>query len=92
MASVFSSDLRTESIRAHAMSNASTHLSTRNLLRKMKKYLVNMLNSTPHPKILDGINAPSKEELVRLGFSDVNTALANILNLYTTSQKLHKKQ
>ena len=32
---------------------------------------------TPHPKSLDGINAPSQEELTRLGFSDVNTVLAN---------------
>ena len=32
---------------------------------------------TPHPKSLDGINAPSPEELTKLGFSDVNTALAS---------------
>ena len=31
----------------------------------------------PHPKSLDGVNAPTSEELTRLGFSDVNTALAN---------------
>ena len=28
---------------------------------------------------MDGTNAPSNEELVRLGFQDVNTALANIV-------------
>ena len=28
---------------------------------------------------MDGINAPSNEELVRLGFQDVNTALANTI-------------
>ena len=33
----------------------------------------------PHPKNLYGINAPSKEELIRLGFLDVNTALANTI-------------
>ncbi|HYP43196.1 MAG TPA: hypothetical protein VEQ18_04175 [Candidatus Nitrosocosmicus sp.] len=32
---------------------------------------------TPHPKSLDGINAPTQEELASLGFLDVNTALAN---------------
>ena len=31
----------------------------------------------PHPKNLNGINAPTSEELVRLGFSKVNTILAN---------------
>ena len=41
----------------------------------MGKYVV----FTPHPESLDGINAPSKEKLVRLGFSDVNTALANTI-------------
>ena len=34
---------------------------------------------SPHPKSLDGIHAPSAEEFVRLGFSDVNTALANTI-------------
>ena len=30
-----------------------------------------------HPKSLDGTNASTNEELIRLGFQDVNTALAN---------------
>ena len=34
---------------------------------------------SPHPKSLDGIHAPSAEEFARLGFSDVNTALANTI-------------
>ena len=34
---------------------------------------------SPHPKSLDGIDAPSAKELARLGFSDVNTALANTI-------------
>ena len=34
---------------------------------------------SPHSKSLDGTNAPSNEELVRLGFQDVNTALVNIV-------------
>ena len=34
---------------------------------------------SPHPKSLDDIDAPSAIELTRLGFSDVNTALANTI-------------
>ena len=34
---------------------------------------------SPHPKSLDGIDAPSAIELARLGFADVNTALANTI-------------
>jgi hypothetical protein len=34
---------------------------------------------SPHPKSLDGIDAPSTSELSRLGFADVNTALANTI-------------
>jgi hypothetical protein len=33
----------------------------------------------PHPRSLDGIDVPSPIELTRLGFSDVNTALANTI-------------
>ena len=48
-------------------------------VKKNEKILGKYAEFTPHPKSLDGINAPSKEELVRLGFSDVNTALANTI-------------
>ena len=34
---------------------------------------------SPHPTSLDGIDTPSAIELSRLGFSDVNTALANTI-------------
>jgi predicted ATPase len=34
---------------------------------------------SPHPKSLDGVDAPSTIELARLGFADVNTALANTI-------------
>ena len=34
---------------------------------------------TPHPKSLDGINKPNLEELARLGFNDVNTAVAGAI-------------
>lgn len=34
---------------------------------------------SPHPKSLDVIDAPSTTELARLGFSDVNTTLANTI-------------
>ena len=34
---------------------------------------------TPYSKSLDGSNKPSMEELARLGFNDVNTAVAGAL-------------
>ena len=34
---------------------------------------------TPHPRNLDGANAPSKFELTRLGLNDVNNALASTI-------------
>ena len=46
-------------------------------VKKNTKLLGKYIEFTPHPKSLDGINAPSQEELTRLGFSYVNTALAN---------------
>ena len=46
-------------------------------VKKNTKILEKYVEFTPHPKSLDGINAPSQLELARLGFSDVNTALAN---------------
>ena len=51
MFSVFTLDLRTGSIRAHAMSNVLTRLSTRKFAKKNEKYLVNMLNSPPIQKV-----------------------------------------
>ena len=41
------------------------------------KILGKYVEFSPHPKSLDGTNAPTNEELIRLGFQDVNTALAN---------------
>ena len=46
-------------------------------VKKTTKLLGKYIEFTPHPKSLDGINAPSPTELTKLGFSDVNTALAN---------------
>ena len=46
-------------------------------VKKNTKLLGKYVEFTPHPKSLDGINAPSQEKLTRLGFSDVNTSLAN---------------
>ena len=46
-------------------------------VKKNAKLLGKYVEFTPHPKSLDGINAPSQIELTRLGFSDVNTALAS---------------
>ena len=45
--------------------------------KKNGKILSKYVEFSPHPKILDGTNATTNEELVRLGFQDVNTALAN---------------
>ena len=45
--------------------------------KKNGKILGKYVEFSPHPKNLDGTNAPSNEELIRLGFQDVNTALAN---------------
>ena len=41
-------------------------------LKKNGKILGKYVEFCPHHKSLDGINAPTNEELVRLGFSDVN--------------------
>ena len=46
-------------------------------VKKNTKLLGKYVEFTPHPKSLDGINAPSPTELTKLGFSDVNTALAS---------------
>ena len=43
------------------------------------KLLGKYVEFTPHPRSLDGANAPSDSELTRLGFSDVNTALASTI-------------
>ena len=47
------------------------------IVKNNAKLLGKYVEFTPHPKSLDGINAPSQIELSRLGFSDVNTTLAN---------------
>ena len=46
-------------------------------VKKNTKLLEKYIELTPQPKNLDGVNPPSQEELNRLGFSDVNTSLAN---------------
>lgn len=45
-----------------------------------------------HPKNLDGISKPSMEELTRLGFNDVNTTLADTVEIMenTPSNGLRK--
>ena len=47
------------------------------ILKKNGKILGKYVEFFPHPNSLNGTNAPSNEELVRLGFQDVNIALAN---------------
>jgi paraquat-inducible protein B len=43
------------------------------------KLLGKYVEFTPHPRSLDGANVPSELELTRLGFSDVNNALASTI-------------
>jgi cell division septum initiation protein DivIVA len=45
---------------------------------------------SPHPKNLDRIDGPSASELATLGFSDVNTALANASSKGYTKADLSK--
>ena len=47
--------------------------------KKNGKILRKYVEFSPHPKSLDRTNAPSNEELARLGFQDVNTSLANTI-------------
>ena len=54
-------------------------LFTRNSQKKNGKILRKYVEFCSHFKSLDGTNAPSNEELVRLGFSNVNTTLANTI-------------
>ena len=48
-------------------------------IRKSVKLLGKYVEFTAHLKSLDGTNVPSEAELTRLGFSNVNTALANTI-------------
>jgi hypothetical protein len=47
--------------------------------KKTVKLLGKYVEFTPHPRSLDGANAPSELELTMLGFSDVNNALASTI-------------
>ena len=61
--------------------------------KKTVKLLGKYVEFTPHPRSLDGANAPSAIELTRLGFSDVNTTLANTIETLEnipTKGNLHK--
>ena len=60
--------------------------------KKNEKFFGKYVEFSPHPKNLDGTNAPTNEELVRLGFQDVNTALANTVKAIenATSKRYNK--
>ena len=47
--------------------------------KKDGKILSKYVEFCPHPESLNGINAPTNKKLVRLGFFDVNTFLANTI-------------
>ena len=49
------------------------------IIKKYAKLLNNHVEFTAHPRSLDGANALNASELTRLGFTDVNTALANTI-------------
>ena len=65
---------------------------TRQFVKKSAKLLGKHVEFTPHPRSLDGANAPSAVELTRLGFSDVNTALANTIEALTNIPLKEKPQ
>ena len=62
-------------------------------VKKNHKICNKYVEFAPHPKSLDGISKPSGEELTRLGFYDVNTALANTVEAMENapSNALEKK-
>ena len=49
--------------------------------KKNEKILGKYVELCPHLKSLDGINAPSNKELMRLGFFDVNITFTNIVEI-----------
>jgi len=48
-------------------------------IKQSAKILHKWVEFAPYPKNLDGMNAPSEAELVRLRFTDVNTTLTNTI-------------
>ena len=61
--------------------------------KKTVKVLGKYVEFTPHPRSLDGANAPSELDLARLGFSDVNNALASTIETLENIQakgNMHK--
>ena len=61
--------------------------------KKNRKILGKYVEFSPHQKSLDGVNAPTNEELVRLGFRVVNTTLANIVEaLENAPSKVYNKE
>ena len=63
-------------------------------VKKNHKICNKYVEFVPHPKNLDGISKPSGEELIRLGFNDMNTALANTVEAMENapSNGLEKKK
>jgi hypothetical protein len=55
-------------------------------VRKTPKLLHMYTKFTPHPRSLDGTNAPTTELLCEFGFSEVNTAIANALTTISNSR------
>lgn len=62
------------------------------IVKKSHKICNKNVEFAPHPKSLDGISKPSDEELVRLGFNDINTSLALEAMENVPSNRLRKKK
>ena len=61
------------------------------IIKKITKSAIHMSSFFPHSKSLDGISKLSVEELIRLGFNDVNTARRYRRNEKCLIQRSRKK-
>ena len=62
----------------------------KNFVKNNHKICNKYVEFAPHPKSLDGIPKPSGEELTRLCFNDMNTALENTVEAMKKTHPMHK--
>jgi hypothetical protein len=55
-------------------------------VRKTAKILHTYVKFTPHPRSLNGTSLPSEASLKEFGFSEVNIAIANALNVISNGE------
>ena len=60
------------------------------VVKKMEKILDKYVTLQPHPKSMTGLLKPDKETLKHYGFLDVNTALANTVEVLQNTPAAHK--